>query len=680
MSKFIFKLSALMLVVLLLVGCQTEVPTEEPPANTATATQPAPTAAATAADLPTATLEPTASPTVPPTATPAAVLVPSDCGFTDVFVSRCYTLTVPEDHNDPGSGRTIDLPVAVFASDSPAPDPIIYLSGGPGEDALETVVLNFTLIFEKLLVDRDLVMFEQRGTGSSTPSLDCPELRELSIEYLDDNLSGDESADLTLASYQACYDRLVAEGVNLGVYNSAQSAADVAALRVALGYESWNLYGVSYGTRLAQTIVRDHPQGLRSVVLDSTYPIEANLQTQTPTNLKQAMDVFFATCEADADCSTTYPELETVFWELVDQLNQDPITLTVSDLFSGETHAALINGDALVGRLFGSLYSAELTASFPKLIFNTRDGNLDLLTRSTSIAISQLDFVSFGMQMSVQCNEEISFTDPDEAAAAAAQYPELENLFTYSGVVGLLGLEICSAWDSGLALPIENEAVVSDIPTLIIHGEHDPITPPYWGQQVAEHFEKAYFFEYPGQGHGPGLTSECARSMLLEFQNDPEQAPDAACIAEMGFDFVVPLTAGDIELVPFTSDTFGISGLAPADWTEIAPGTLSDGGVNALLQQAAPGVSAADLGDILATQLGLEALPAPTGDLQSGQILWTLYQFPVEIPVQGRFMIDLALADFDGTALLILLQTDAENIAVLHEALFIPVVEALTVP
>ena len=121
------------------------------------------------------------------------------------------------------------------------------------------------------------------------------------------------------------------EGVNFTVYNSAQSAADVAMLREALGYEEWNLYALSYGTRLAQTILRDNDAGIRSVVLDSAYPIEVNLQTETPTNLKRAMDIFFNACAMDAGCNAAYPELESVFWDVVAELNETPRLLTISN-------------------------------------------------------------------------------------------------------------------------------------------------------------------------------------------------------------------------------------------------------------------------------------------------------------------------------------------------------------
>ncbi|MCA9904902.1 MAG: alpha/beta fold hydrolase, partial [Anaerolineae bacterium] len=174
----------------------------------------------------------------------------------------CGLLFVPEDRTDPDSA-TIELAVAILyaSEDDVQPDPIIYLAGGPGGNAVDELEAWVDIPY---IQDRDLILLDQRGTGYSFPSLNCPEIEE----------SEDDAT-------QACRDRLVADGVNLQAYNSAENAADVADLRVALGYDEWNLYGISYGTRLAQTIVRDYPQGIRSVILDSAYPLAANLQVET---------------------------------------------------------------------------------------------------------------------------------------------------------------------------------------------------------------------------------------------------------------------------------------------------------------------------------------------------------------------------------------------------------------
>lgn len=574
-----YRLLAAMLLGIFLVGCGQSAATTEPDNNTQNE-------AATSVPQPTNTMAPTTTATaVSPTATVATPSVPT-VAFSPVFETSacqfalpngrevtCGYLTVPEDQHNVANGRTVRLHVAIFASenDEPAPDPMIYLSGGPGGDALESVPYNFDAVFAPYLVERDLILFDQRGTGYAEPSLACPEYTEMVFDHLNEILETDELVALALETIFTCHDRLQAEDINLAVYNSAQSAADVAMLRQALGYDEWNLYGASYGTRLAQTIMRDHPDGVRSVILDSTYPVAGNMQIDTPHNVKQAMDRFFAACAADPDCGAAYPDLENTFWELVAQLNETPRALTVPNLLTGQRYDTVADGNALIGQLFQALYNPEMISLFPQLIYELKAGNSDLLSGFMANSLAKLDFISLGMTLSVQCHEEIYFSDPDEVATAVSNYPELEEIFNNSITSGLLGLPLCAEWGAGTPDPIENEMVRSDIPTLILHGEFDPVTPPAWGATVTEGLSHHFFYEIPGQGHGPGLAHECPRSMVLAFLKDPAAAPDDHCLAEMKMTFVTPVDTAVIPLSPVTLPEYGLQAEMPEGWLEAAP-------------------------------------------------------------------------------------------------------------
>ena len=165
--------------------------------------------------------------------------------------AECGHLVVPEDRTN-SDGPTITLPFAVFKSrsDNPAPDPIVYLAGGPGEKALESVPLIFDHFFTPFLADRDVIVFDQRGAGFSDPALDCPEYQKMALDTLDQDLSVEEEASLSTEAISDCHDRLLADGANLAAYTTAENAADLSDLRQVLGYEEWNLYGGSYGTKL----------------------------------------------------------------------------------------------------------------------------------------------------------------------------------------------------------------------------------------------------------------------------------------------------------------------------------------------------------------------------------------------------------------------------------------------
>jgi pimeloyl-ACP methyl ester carboxylesterase len=187
---------------------------------------------------------------------------------------RCGYLTVLEDRAS-SSGKTIRLAVAIFkAPRTPAaPDPVIYLYGGPGGALLSGLGPALSGSFRAALApDRDLILLDQRGTGYSQPSLTCPEVTKLDEQYADQQISRSEQVTLQVQAMRQCHDRLVKQGINLNAYTTIADATDVHDLIQALGYKQVNLYGVSYGTRLALTVMRLFPASIRSVVLDSTVP------------------------------------------------------------------------------------------------------------------------------------------------------------------------------------------------------------------------------------------------------------------------------------------------------------------------------------------------------------------------------------------------------------------------
>lgn len=679
--------------VLLLAACNSEEPTPIPePTAVADTISEEPTTEPTAeptAVPPTETPEPEPTATEAPTATPEPAYDVSfesaNCKFVipgarDV---ECGFLTVPENRGDVGNGRTVRLHVAIFASESanPAPDPILYLEGGPGGDALEIIPLAFETRFAPFLADHTFIMFDQRGTGYSEPSLACPEMIDITLDTLDDDLSVAEGQAIQLAGLSECHDRLVAEGVDLTAYNSAESAADVADLRQALGYDEWNLYGISYGTRLAQTIVRDYPEGIRSVILDSTYPLAANLQTETVLNADRAFSVFFAGCANDAACNAAYPELGQVFADLVAQMNELPIIIEVYNLSDRQYYDALLNGDFMVGLLFQALYSVELTSIMPKLIYDVRDGRTTDLPSLVSNLLAQQDFVSQGMQLSVQCNEEISFSMPGEGESSV-NYPYLNDLFEASSVTGQFGFAVCDLWQAGTADAIENEPVSSDLPTLILAGEYDPITPPSWGQAVAEGLSNRYYFEFPGIGHGASISGDCPLAITQAFLADPTTEPSRVCVAAMaGPAFAVPSdgTVVAIELEAYSNDAFGISGEKPVGWEELAPGTFARGASaldqTVIIQQAAPpGLGVDGLLGVLTSQLGLDETPVQSGDYEdvNGRT-WALYGSEF----QG-FPINMGFFEDDNGLFLVIMISEGDETETLYDAVFLPSLDAMS--
>ena len=376
---------------------------------------------------------------------------------------------------------------------------------------------------DAILDQRDFILFDQRGTGYSQTRLDCPERSSITGTLLERGLASQGMDQIILDAFRRCRDRLVGQGIDLSAYHSAASAADLNDLRLALGYDKLNLYAVSYGTRLALTLMRDHPEAVRSAVLDSVYPLQINLYTALAPNADRAFNVFFAHCAAEPACNSSFPDLRTNFYQLVDQLNAYPVSLSLYD--GGGEHAVRVDGALLIDVLFVGLYNPAVTASMPQMIHDISQGNYDILRERLGLYFDTSS--ALGMQMSVQCLEEFPFNAAEDAyAAAQGVSPQIASFYPAS-VQPLFAL--CKEWTGVAPDPRENLPVSSEIPALILAGDHDPITPPDWGRLVAQNLSHAYFHEFLGHGHWVTRSSRCALSMALAFWDDPTVDPGYLC-------------------------------------------------------------------------------------------------------------------------------------------------------
>ncbi len=441
---------------------------------------------------------------------------------------ECGYLTVLEDRSEP-DGRTIRLFTTIFKAHNPdpEPDPLIYLEGGPGAGA-SRLAPYFSYLFDPFVADRDVILFDQRGTGFSEPSLQCEPYGLANMQASTNGMALEDAVEYASDALLECYQDYVGQGIDVNDYNSATSAADLNDLRAALGYEQWNLYGISYGTRLALTTIRDYPDGVRSIVIDSVVPVQGDLYLETPANGAGAFDRLFELCAADAACNEAYPNLESVFYETLDELNQNPVDLAVQRPLDGQTYTAKVNGDVMVGALFFSLYSTYEIPALPYIIYSAHSGDYFPLQQLLERFFTWDDIATV-MHYAVNCNEEIVFnTGAEVAAATTGLDPRLQFFFDFDGLVTV---EICEEWQTGTPNLIEREPVVSAVPSLVLSGELDPITPPRWGELAASTLENSFYVMIPGAGHGVTFSNACALEMMYSFINDPTTAPDAACLA-----------------------------------------------------------------------------------------------------------------------------------------------------
>lgn len=470
-----------------------------------------------------ATPGPTLTPVPEPTHAYQPLFEPAPCPnhIYSAYRVDCGYLVVPENRSRPDS-PIIRLAVNIYRSwgQNPQPDPVIHLAGGPGSSSLGTSTYMISTGFDRVLESRDLIFIDQRGTGFSQPQVNCPEREQIAPVLLEGSLLPDESLAMILDSFARCRDRLRLEGIDLAMYNSSESAADIDDLRRALGYEWVNLYGDSYGTRLALTVMRDHPEGIRSVVLDSVYPPQANLYTELARNADRAFRVFFDRCAADPTCSSSYPDLEGRFYSLVERLNQNPVMVSASG------YDIRLTGNLLIDVLFVGLYNPAVMDRMPEMIAQVESGVYSLLRTRLDLYFDASS--ALGMQMSVQCREEILFGTMAELESAGDGV-RTEIVETFAGTVRPL-FEVCPRWGVLPADPVENQPVASDIPSLILAGEVYPITPPAWGEWAAETLPNSYYHLFPGKGHWVARSSPCAIEIILRFLDQPERAPESGCL------------------------------------------------------------------------------------------------------------------------------------------------------
>ncbi len=609
---------------------------------------------------------PTAIP-VTPTPNYTAVFESTPCSFQKPNQARidCGFVIVPEDRSgDPLD--TIRLAVVIYrsTSNSPKPDPILYLSGGPGGEAISWSLSAYESIIAPLLGERDFIAFDPRGVGRSEPALYCDEFSKTYLQDLQGHIPADQRASYYQGALLGCKQSLIALGANLSAYTSVDMAADARDVIVALGYQQANLYGISYGTRVAQFVMRSYPQAVRSAVLDSVVPVEVQMFNQSSSGSNDILKVLFEDCKADAACSSAYPELESAYKQAFDQLNTKParVTLTLPD---GRKLEESIDGYTFRNAVMWALRTPQTISLAPQLIYRVRDGDNSILMLSLALPVMTFDSIAIGDYISVNCHDQVY----------AIAWEDLDQT-----IYGM-----CKLWDVRPPAPGENDPVNSDLPTLIFAGRYDPTTPPAFARQLAGHLPHSYIAEIPDQGHAPSATgvSDCPTKLISAFLQDPSIAPDLTCVRETGtIKFVVPFDASaPIVLEPATIEQYQVNTRVPTGWT---PGTFGFynrsgfwGDVTQIgIQRAA--VSESEWLTWLSTNFrsnqGFDQPPVKQGERQANGLTWSIYK----ASSQG-YPVDLALASSGKETLLVLLLSYQNEHDALYNAVFLPAIDS-TIP
>jgi len=350
--------------------------------------------------------------------------------------------------------------------------------------------------------------------------------------------------------------------------------------------------------------------------------------------------------------------------------------VTLTDPVTGQTLQALLNGDSVLANLKMVLYQTPAMPYVPRAIYDVYRGDYSLMVRLSNLLLAHFDVLTEGMEMSMLCAEDLIGRSVQEVLETRSAWPrQLVGSVDPTDIVDYGLFALCDGWAVPQADPTAKDPVYSDIPTLVLSGEFDPVTPPEFGKAVADRLTHAYFYELLGSGHVGESTSKCALQMTAAFLVDPLKEPDAACVDEMEeLAFRLPGEVPVVVLKPYENEKLGIHALAPAGWDEPQPGLFTRGHPivdMALLQLQVIERPAADIVSDLAAAPGLSQALQAVGVRTSGSLRWTLYTFAT-----GDAPWDLALAESVDSTLLVAVRSAADERDALYEMLFLPVVDA----
>ncbi len=436
-------------------------------------------------------------------------------------------LEVPADRAEP-TGDTIRLPVYYFRSRNPdpRPDPIIYTVGGPGGSTMFNAPY---MQYYQYLDDRDFILFEQRGTKYAQPHLACPEWADAMYRSGLPGVTEAEANQFKRDAAQACRDRLVADGVDLNQYTTRAIAADLADLVTALEIDSFNLLTISYSTKIAQVMMRDHPEGLRSVVMDSALPLAANYDEESTGHLMAILEQLLGDCARDPACNQAYPDLKERFLAFLRKASAEPLEVTVNHPETGNPELFRLRGEDLIA-VFTNAGTGG-ASNVPREMERMLQGDYAAISEELAGLFEGPGAGDgIGARLSVWCAEEYPFADQSVVERETHRYPEIEGLSP-----AVYPAEICDIWSVQAEPPRENEPVTSDIPTLLINGSYDSDTPPTWAAQMQNYLPNSFHMVFPGWKHIPTTywSNPCAMTVANAFFNNPQVRSEAPCFEQL---------------------------------------------------------------------------------------------------------------------------------------------------
>lgn len=433
------------------------------------------------------------------------------------LVAQCASIEVPLDPSAKDSDKlTLSIARIPARRRSSRTDAFTLIAGGPGQSALESFPA-VAFAFRHIMRDRDVILIDQRGTGSSS-RLDCPAAPDsLGLEFDVDTESIEKLA-------KECLDSLDNDP---RLFSTSVAVQDLEHVRESLGISQWNLYGISYGTRVALHYLRRYPDAVRTLTLDAVVPPDVALGPEIGPLAQRALDLIFKRCSDDQGCANAFTDLDTATLALLDKLDTEPRTITYENVATGKLATMEFTRNHLAITLRLMSYSSQTAAILPSMLHEAIvNDNFAPLARQADLQTRSLgESLATGMHHAVICTEDEPFidlytstnTNTNNATTVEDQATENTPTTSYMGNTILDSLTAsCAQWPAGYRDDDFKQTVTSDVPTLILSGEADPITPPDYGDRVAQTLSRSRHLINKSQGHMQAPFG-CMPVLLAQF-------------------------------------------------------------------------------------------------------------------------------------------------------------------
>lgn len=463
-------------------------------------------------------------------AEPSPAFEPAPCAFKDVPADwatqnriDCGWLRVPESRGKPDS-RTLKLWVAIVRSNAgeDKKSPILYIHGGPGYATVDYFFPYFPKgkTWPAFRDSREIVFFDQRGTGRSEPAF-CPELSKTLVALQQAAPPAREALDRSKAAFAACQPKMLAQGFDFGAYNSTATVEDAEDLRRALGVAQWDVYGISYGSLVGLEYLRRHPDSVRAAILDSLFPPNSPHGAEQITSTALAYQALQRACSRDAGCRERFPDILGTLRQAVARLDAAPLS---------RSGGGRITGDTLRGIAWGMLVRTSTAPWVPLALDRAAAGDEEVIRMLDKLFGGTGGFgdYSHGQSIAANCFEVVGGSVTESMRVAMLRYPYLAARDAVASEFD----ELCAAWQTQRAPPEFHAPVRSTVPVLLYGGEFDPATPYDDAVLAAKNLPNGTLVYVPGASHAAFALDDCTRGIAHAFLAEPARKPDLGCLAQ----------------------------------------------------------------------------------------------------------------------------------------------------